>query len=140
MAKPPQSSDGVGRVRLQALSEINHPCWPLLAFLLSPHLSLCFPELVCLSTPAPPSAAPPPTVSVSLLNTAPFITETRFPSLSAPRRLPSVGVSHTLCQNDLDFSSGCVISLMTVGLIKHQNIIVSSLSETPQLKPTLLQT
>lgn len=37
-----KAATGVGRPRLQALSEINHPCWPLLAFLLSPHLSLCF--------------------------------------------------------------------------------------------------
>lgn len=116
-----KAATGVGRVRLQALSEINHPCWPLLAFLLSPHLSLCFPELVCLSDSPP--RCPSPTVSVSLLNTAPFITETRFPSLSAPHCLPSVGVSHTLCQNDLDFSSGCVISLIPVGLIKHRMLL-----------------
>lgn len=43
-----KAATGVGRPRLQALSEINHPCWPLLAFLLSPHLSFCFSGLVCL--------------------------------------------------------------------------------------------
>lgn len=43
-----KGATGVGRPQLQALSEINHPCWPLLAFLLSPHLSFCFSVLVCL--------------------------------------------------------------------------------------------
>lgn len=43
-----KAATGVGRPRLQALSEINHPCWPLLATLLSPHLCFCFSALVCL--------------------------------------------------------------------------------------------
>lgn len=119
-----KATTGVGRVRLQALSEINHPCRPLRAFLLSPHLSLCFPELVCL---LPPPHFPPTLLDLAdgfcLLNTAPFITDTRFPSLSALHPLPSVRVSHTLCQIDLDFGSDCVIVLTAFGLIKRRILL-----------------
>ncbi len=80
-----KAATGVGRPRLQALSEINHPCWPLLAFLLSPHLSFCFSALVFLFN----SSSHPSLIvlfflplSVSLLYTAPLINKTLFPPLS----------------------------------------------------------
>lgn len=130
-----KATTGVGRVRLQALSEINHPCRPLRAFLLSPHLSLCFPELVCLFAPPPPLTLAD---GLCLLNTAPFITDTRFPSLCALHHLPSVRVSHTLCQIDLDFGSGCVILLTAFGLIKHR--ILLCFHSLKQLKVSPLYT
>lgn len=73
----------VGRPRLQALSEINHPCQPLLAFLLSPHLSFCFSVLVCffMSSSQPPNSLwlfYSSSLCVSLVCTTPLITDALF--------------------------------------------------------------
>lgn len=125
-----KATTGVGRVQLQALSEINYPCWPLHAFPSPPHPSLSFPELVCLFVSHPPVLTLAD--GLCLLNTAPFIADTRFPSLAAFHGLPSVGDSHTLCQNDLDFSSDRVILLTAFGLIPKKIFLFFPLLETPQ--------
>lgn len=72
-----KAATGVGRLQLQALSEINHPCWPLLGFLLSPHLFFC----ACLSIQIflPPLSD---CLFLSIFYTAPFINDLHFPSLS----------------------------------------------------------
>lgn len=77
------------------------------------------------------SSSPPLTLADGLcpLNTAPFIADTLFPSLAAFHGLPSVGDSHTLCQNDFDFSPDCMDFAHRFWVNQTQNMIVFSLLE-----------